>query len=102
MARRAVAQGRRSEVLDPPSSAAALANHTRMGADRPAFTTAEVAELAAGIDPPDLKHLTADARYAHQRAEQDRLRLERNAADGHPEPDPCVLATSRPLQKGPR
>jgi GrpB-like predicted nucleotidyltransferase (UPF0157 family) len=28
-----------------------------------------------------LNHLTADARYAHQRAEQDRLRRERNAAD---------------------
>ena len=66
-ARRCVAQGRRYEVLEPPSSAAAVAAYRRPGRIGNVISDAQVRELAAGIDPPELKHLTADERYALQR-----------------------------------
>jgi hypothetical protein len=87
-ARRAVAQGRRYEVLEPPTGAAAVANYRRPPMPGRAISDAEVRELAAGIDPPEVKHLTADERYALQRERQDQERRERNAAKGYPEVDP--------------
>lgn len=88
LARRAVAQGRRYEVLEPPSGAAAVADYRRPPMPGRAISDAEVRELAAGIDPPEVKHLTADERYALQRERQDQERRERDAANGYPEVDP--------------
>jgi hypothetical protein len=96
-ARRMVAQGYRYEVLDPPSGAAAVAVQDRAPRIGHAFTDAEVQEMAAGIDPPELKGLTAEERHARFGAEQDRLRRERNAANGHPELDPRVAQHWRSL-----
>ena len=81
LARRAVAQGRQYEVLDPPSSAASLANFIRSGRIDPPLLRRPKSPSWPSASTPELKHLTADARHAHQRAEQDRLRSERNAAD---------------------
>ena len=92
LARRAVAQGRRYEVLEPPSGAAAVANYRRPPMPGRAFTDAEVAELAAGIDPPELRGLTADEKYARQRERLEQDRRARNQANGHAEVDPRVLA----------
>jgi hypothetical protein len=101
-ARRAVAMGDRYAVLEPPSGAAAVASYKRPGRIGRAFTDAEVRELAAGIDPPALRGKTAEERYAIQQAEQDRLRRERNAANGYAELDPRVvvhLASLRPEER---
>jgi hypothetical protein len=91
-ARRAVAQGRRYEVLEPPAGTAATREYRRPPMPGHAMTDAEVAVLAELVDPSALRGLPPEERYAAQREEQDRLRRERNKANGHPEVDPRVVA----------
>jgi hypothetical protein len=100
LARRAVRAGRNLNPIDLPygTVAAAKAVHPA-GRIGHAFTDAEVADMADAIVPRALVGLSAEEHYEYQRAEQDRLRRERNAANGHPELDPRlrehIRSTSR-------
>jgi hypothetical protein len=96
-ARRAVAQSRRYEVLEPPTGAAAVAVQTRPPMPGRAITDAEVRELAELVDPSALRNLPPEERHAAQREEQERLRCQRNAANNVPAVDPNVVRHVRSL-----
>jgi hypothetical protein len=55
-----------------------------------AFSDPEVREMAEKVAPAALVGLSADEYRAYQQAEKERLRRERNAANGYPERGPAV------------
>jgi hypothetical protein len=97
LARRALNEGRELPLDAIPHGTVARAKAMHPARIGHAFTDAEVKAMVDEIIPPALVGMTAEQHYEYQRAEQERLRRERNRDNGHPEHDPRVAEHVRSL-----